>query len=51
MNKKQVELIKVVMDMISHSCELMEQDIFHAPPKWILENWWHTLNAVLKLEN
>jgi len=48
MNEKQRELIKTVMDMIDGSCEIYERDPHYAPPPWILENWWHTLNAVLQ---
>lgn len=46
MTARAVLLIEVVMDMISGSCDMMEKDEFHAPPKWIMENWWATLNLV-----
>jgi hypothetical protein len=49
MNDKQVQLIGTVMDMISHQADLLEEDTFYATPAWLFENWWHTLNAVLKL--
>ncbi len=49
MNEKQLELIETVMDMVSHTAEMMLKDEFYAPPAWIIENWWHTLNAVLKI--
>lgn len=39
-------LIEVVMDMIDGSCDTMDKDEFYAVPKWILENWWTTLNLV-----
>jgi hypothetical protein len=48
-NEKQLELIETVMDMVSHTAEMMLKDEFYAPPTWIIENWWHSLNAVLKL--
>ena len=49
MNDKQTELMRTVMDMIAHQGDLMDDDTFYSPPMWILDNWWHTLNAVLKL--
>ena len=49
MNQEQIELVKTVMDMIDGSMEIYERDPHYAPPTWILENWWNTLNAVLKL--
>jgi hypothetical protein len=39
-------LVEVVMDMISGACDTMDKDHFYSPPKWILENWWATLNLV-----
>jgi len=51
MNEKQVELVQTVMDMIAHQGDMMEDDTFYSPPMWILDNWWHTLNAVLKLKD
>jgi len=51
MNEKQQELIETVMDMVSHTAEMMLKDEFYAPPAWIIENWWHSLNAVLKIGN
>lgn len=48
-NQKQQELIETVMDMVSHTAEMMLKDPFYAPPTWIIENWWHSLNAVLKI--
>ena len=49
MNEKQVQLIGAVMEMISGTLDNMKEDPFHAPAAWILENWWHTLNAVLQV--
>lgn len=51
MNEKQAELVQTVMDMIAHQGDLMDDDTFYSPPMWILDNWWHTLNAVLKLRD
>lgn len=51
MNDKQTELVQTVMDMIAHQGDMMEDDTFYSPPMWILDNWWHTLNAVLKLRD
>ena len=51
MNLKQRELILAVMEMISGTCENMEEDPFHAPAKWLLENWWATLNAALQVRD
>ena len=47
MNERQLTLINTVMDMISGTAELMLKDPYYAPPSWIIENWWHTLNAVI----
>lgn len=49
MNQKQRELIIVIMEMIHGTLDMMEKDVHHAPAPWLLENWWATLNAVLKL--
>jgi hypothetical protein len=51
MNEKQRELISVVMDMISTTCDHYEKDPHHAPASWILENWWHTLQCVINLSS
>ena len=51
MNEKQSELIETVMEMIDGTIHTMELDEFHAPAKWVLENWWHTLNAVLAIKD
>ena len=51
MNEKQTELVLAVMEMISGTCENMEEDPFHAPAKWLLENWWATLNAALQVRD
>jgi hypothetical protein len=49
-NDKQRELLHVVMEMISGTCDNMAEDPYHAPAKWLLENWWASLNAVLELD-
>jgi hypothetical protein len=46
MTERALLLLEVVMDMISGSCDMMEEDEFHAPAKWLMENWWATLNLV-----
>ena len=46
MTERALLLVEVVMDMISGSCDMMEEDEFHAPAKWLMENWWATLNLV-----
>lgn len=46
MTERALLLVEVVMDMISTSCDMMEEDPFHAPAKWLMENWWATLNLV-----
>lgn len=51
MNEEQVHLVSVVMEMIGGTIDNMEKDEFHAPAMWVLDNWWHTLNAVLKVGN
>ena len=51
MNEKEQVLIETVMDMISGTLDTMKEDEFHAPAPWLLENWWHTLNAALQVGN
>jgi hypothetical protein len=51
MNEKQVELIAAVMEMINGTLDNMSKDEFHAPAPWLLENWWHTLNAALQIRD
>ena len=46
MTERALLLVEVVMDMVSGACDTMEEDQFYAPPKWLLENWWATLNLV-----
>jgi len=43
------ELIHVVMEMIDGTLEHYKNDQHHAPAAWLLENWWHTLNASIKI--
>lgn len=50
MNQKQIDLVCVVMEMIGGTIDNMEEDQFHAPAKWLLNNWWNTLNVVLTME-
>jgi hypothetical protein len=51
MNQKQRELIEVVQEMIDGTLMHYDEDPTHAPAKWLLMNWWHTLNAVLVMES
>jgi hypothetical protein len=46
LNEKQLALIETLQDMISGTLDTYEKDPHHAPAKWILENWWCTLEAV-----
>lgn len=46
MNAKQLELIEVLQEMISGTLDNYAQDPHHAPASWLLENWWHTLEAI-----
>jgi hypothetical protein len=47
MNEKARHLIAVVMEMIDGTLITMEEEPFHAPAPWLLENWWNALNAAL----
>lgn len=47
MNEQERVLVETVMDMISHAAEMMLKDPYYATPAWIIENWWHTLNAAI----
>ena len=42
-------LVETVMDMLSGTAENMIRDPYHAPALWLIENWWHTLNAALQV--
>jgi hypothetical protein len=46
LNEKQLQLVLVIQDMINGTLELYEKDPAYAPPSWILENWWNTLEAL-----
>jgi len=46
LNEKQLQLVLVIQDMINGTLELYEKDPTYAPPSWILENWWNTLEAL-----
>jgi len=50
MTQEQVDLVCVVMEMIGGTIDNYDQDPYHAPAQWVLNNWWHTLNAVLALQ-
>jgi len=50
MNKQQLTLIQAVMEMIGGTIDNYDSDPHHAPARWLLNNWWHTLNGVLELE-
>jgi hypothetical protein len=49
MNEKARVLIETVMDMINGTLNHMAEDIWHCPASWVIENWWHTLNAALQV--
>lgn len=51
MNEQQLTLIQTVMEMIGGTIDNYDKDPHHAPAKWLLNNWWHTLNGVLVLES
>ena len=51
MNEKARVLVETVMDMLGGTAENMIRDPYHAPALWLIENWWHTLNAALKVGN
>jgi hypothetical protein len=51
MNEKEQILVETVMDMLSGTAENMIRDPYHAPALWLIENWWHTLNAALNVGN
>ncbi len=46
MTERALLLVEVVMDMISGALDTMHDDQFYAPPAWLMENWWATLNLV-----
>lgn len=50
MSSKRDELMSIVMEMINDSIEWYDKDPHYAPPKWILENWWKTLQIISCLD-
>ena len=51
MNGRQIMLIQAVQEMIGGTLDLYDSDPTHAPAKWLLENWWNTLEVVLTSSN
>lgn len=51
MNERQLILLRGVMDSINATLEMYEKDASHAPADWLLENWWHTLEAVISFRD
>lgn len=51
MNERAAVLVGTVMEMIDGTLNNMQKDPYHAPAAWLLENWWHALNASLKVGN
>ncbi len=51
MNARQILLIQAVQEMIGGTLDLYDVDPSHAPAKWLLENWWNTLEAALTSSN
>jgi hypothetical protein len=49
MNEKARVLVETVMDMLAGTAENMIRDPYHAPALWLIENWWHSLNAALQV--
>tara|TARA_Y100000004_G_scaffold188840_1_gene243590 strand:- start:1726 stop:1905 length:180 start_codon:yes stop_codon:yes gene_type:complete len=47
MNGRQIMLIQAVQEMIGGTIDLYDADPTHAPAKWLLENWWNTLEVAL----
>jgi uncharacterized metal-binding protein len=50
MSEEQVDIVCVVMEMIGGTIDNYDKDQYHAPARWVLNNWWHSLNAVLALQ-
>lgn len=42
-----LELIRIVMEMIDDSIQMYEKFPEYAPAKWVLENWWKTLDIAV----
>ena len=51
MNKNQWELLCSVQDMIGGIILNMENDPFHAPANWLLENLWNSIEAIKGMES
>lgn len=47
MNGRQIMLIQAVQEMIGGTIDMYDVDPTHAPAKWLLENWWNTLEVAL----
>ena len=49
MNEKQLVLIQALQERINIMLDCYDADPMYAPPAWTLENFWNTLEAIVKL--
>jgi hypothetical protein len=50
MNERQWELLCSIQDMLGGILQNMDRDEFHAPAPWLLENLWHSIEAIKGME-
>jgi hypothetical protein len=51
MNERQWELLCSIQDMLGGILQNMDRDEFHAPAPWLLENLWHSIEAIKGMES
>jgi len=51
MNERQWELLCSIQDMLGGILQNMDQDEWHAPAPWLLENLWHGIEAIKGMES
>lgn len=51
MNERQWELLCSIQDILSGILQNMDRDAYHAPAPWLLENLWHSIEAIKGMES
>ena len=51
LNERQWELLCSIQDMLGGILQNMDIDEYHAPAPWLLENLWHSIEAIKGMES
>ena len=51
MNERQWELLCSIQDILGGILQNMDRDAYHAPAPWLLENLWHSIEAIKGMES